>query len=265
MLIWSSKGRVIAATIAICLFSLIFLLPLVIILMSSFSQQWNGILPSGFTFIHFVNAFRGPAWDAILSSLVIGFSASLFALICGLCAALALRRHSPKIQKYLGIAFYLPSAIPSVSIGLGILVAFSQGYLQMNGTFWIIFSAHFVLISAFTFSNVSTGLARISPDIENVAFSLGASPWYRLCHVTLPLLMPWMISALALSLSLSLGELGATMMLYPPGWATLPVSIFSLTDRGNIADGSALTVVLVGMTLLLMIQLERIAKRLSSR
>nr|WP_307773232.1 ABC transporter permease subunit [Providencia stuartii] len=144
-------------------------------------------------------------------------------------------------------------------------VAFSQGYLQMNGTFWIIFSAHFVLISAFTFSNVSTGLARISPDIENVAFSLGASPWYRLCHVTLPLLMPWMISALALSLSLSLGELGATMMLYPPGWATLPVSIFSLTDRGNIADGSALTVVLVGMTLLLMIQLERIAKRLSSR
>ncbi|HEF8771736.1 MULTISPECIES: 2-aminoethylphosphonate ABC transport system, membrane component PhnV [Providencia] len=265
MLIWSSKSRVIAATIAICLFSVIFLLPLVIILMSSFSQQWNGILPSGFTFIHFVNAFRGPAWDAILSSLVIGFSASLFALICGLCAALALRRHSPKIQKYLGIAFYLPSAIPSVSIGLGILVAFSQGYLQMNGTFWIIFSAHFVLISAFTFSNVSTGLARISPDIENVAFSLGASPWYRLCHVTLPLLMPWMISALALSLSLSLGELGATMMLYPPGWATLPVSIFSLTDRGNIADGSALTVILVGMTLLLMIQLERIAKRLSSR
>ncbi|WP_419210329.1 2-aminoethylphosphonate ABC transport system, membrane component PhnV [Providencia manganoxydans] len=265
MLIWSSKGRVIAATIAICLFNVIFLLPLVIILMSSFSQQWNGILPSGFTFILFVNAFRGPAWDAILSSLVIGFSASLFALICGLCAALALRRHSPKIQKYLGIAFYLPSAIPSVSIGLGILVAFSQGYLQMNGTFWIIFSAHFVLISAFTFSNISTGLARISPDIENVAFSLGASPWYRLCHVTLPLLMPWMISALALSLSLSLGELGATMMLYPPGWATLPVSIFSLTDRGNIADGSALTVVLVGMTLLLMIQLERIAKRLSSR
>ncbi|MEY0232122.1 2-aminoethylphosphonate ABC transport system, membrane component PhnV [Providencia manganoxydans] len=265
MLIWSSKGRVAAAAIAITLFTMIFLLPLVIILMSSFSQQWNGILPSGFTFIHFVNAFRGPAWDAILSSLMIGFSASLFALVCGLWAALALRRHTPKIQKYLGIAFYLPSAIPSVSIGLGILVAFSQGYLQMNGTFWIVFSAHFVLISAFTFSNVSTGLARISPDIENVAFSLGASPWYRLCHVTLPLLMPWMISALALSLSLSLGELGATMMLYPPGWATLPVSIFSLTDRGNIADGSALTVILVGMTLLLMIQLERIAKRLSSR
>lgn len=58
-------------------------------------------------------------------------------------------------------------------------------------------------------------------------------------------------------------ELGATMMLYPPGWATLPVSIFSLTDRGNIADGAALTIVLVSVTLLLMVKLERIAKRLS--
>ncbi|MBP6122012.1 MULTISPECIES: 2-aminoethylphosphonate ABC transport system, membrane component PhnV [Providencia] len=265
MLVWSKKGRVIASLIAVALFSILFLLPLSMILLSSLSKQWNGILPTGFTFSHFVNAFSDSAWNAIVSSLVIGFSASLFALVCGLWAALALRGHNLKLQKYLSIVFYLPSAIPSVSIGLGILVAFSQGYLQMNGTFWIIFSAHFVLISAFTFSNVSTGLTRISPDIENVAFSLGASPWYRLCHVTLPLLMPWMISALALSLSLSLGELGATIMLYPPGWTTLPVSIFSLTDRGNIADGSALTIVLVAITLLLMIKLERIAKRLGQK
>ncbi len=184
------------------------------ILMSSFSRQWNGILPSGFTFEHFVNAFSGPAWDAILSSLVVGFSASLFALFCGLWAALALRRHSGKIQKWLSIAFYLPS------YSFCFYWAWDPCGIQPRlftdeRHFWIVFSAHFVLISAFTFSNVSTGLTRISPDIENVAFSLGASPWYRLCHVTLPLLMPWMISALALSLSLSLGELGATMMLYP--------------------------------------------------
>lgn len=40
-------------------------------------------------------------------------------------AALALRQHGATLQKYLGLAFYLPSAIPSVSVGLGILVAFS--------------------------------------------------------------------------------------------------------------------------------------------
>lgn len=45
------------------------------------------------------------------------------------------------------------------------------------------------------------------------------------------------------------------MMIYPPGWTTLPVAIFSLTDRGNIADGAALTIVLVAITLLLMMKL----------
>ena len=251
MLIWSHKGRAAAGTLAVVLFVGFFFLPLSVILMSSLSQQWNGLLPSGFTFGHFVNAFRGAAWDSLFSSLVVGFCASLFALLCGMWAALSLRQFSARLQKYLGLAFYLPSAIPSVSVGLGILVAFSQGPLRMNGTFWIVLAAHFVLISAFTFSNVSTGLARISPDIENVASCLGASPW--------------MISALALSLSLSMGELGATVMIYPPGWTTLPVTIFSLTDRGNIADGSALTIVLAGVTLLLMIKLERIARRLSLR
>lgn len=265
MLIWSRKGRIAAGVLATTVFTVFFFLPLAVILMSSLSQHWNGILPGGFTLIHFVNAFRGAAWDALLASLVIGFCASLFALLCGVWAALALRQYSVKAQRFLSLAFYLPSAIPSVSVGLGILVAFSQGPLQMNGTFWIVLAAHFVLISAFTFSNVSTGLARVSADIENVASSLGAAPWYRLCHVILPLLMPWMLSALALSLSLSMGELGATMMIYPPGWTTLPVAIFSLTDRGNIADGAALTIVLVAMTLLMMMKLERVAKTLGQR
>lgn len=77
------------------------------------------------------------------------------------------------------------------------------------------------------------------------------------------MIAPYMISAFALSLSLSMGELGATMMIYPPSWATLPVTIFSLTDRGSIANGATLTMILVAATLLLMLVLERISQRLT--
>ncbi|AVR02010.1 ABC transporter permease subunit [Pluralibacter gergoviae] len=265
MLIWSRKAHAVLGGLAIVLGSLFFLLPLAVILLSGLTKQWSGTLPTGFTLIHIVNAFRGAAWDALFASLVVGFCASLLALLCGVWAALALRGATARVQKALGLLFYLPSAIPSVSVGLGVLVAFSQGPLQMNGTFAIVLVVHFILISAFTFSSVATGLGRISPDIENVASSLGASPGFRLWHVTLPMLMPWLLAALALSLSLSMGELGATIMIYPPGWTTLPVAIFSLTDRGNIADGSAMTLVLVALTLLLMIALEKMARRLSQR
>ncbi len=99
MLIWSRKGRAAAGAVATVLFTAFFLLPLAVILMSSLSQQWNGILPSGFTLNHFVNALRGAAWDALLASLTIGFCASLFALLCGVWAALALRQYRDKNDK----------------------------------------------------------------------------------------------------------------------------------------------------------------------
>ncbi|VEA41617.1 phosphonate ABC transporter permease [Salmonella enterica subsp. enterica] len=101
-----------------------------------------------------------------LPASTIGFCASLFALLCGVWAALALRQYGVKTQKWLSMVFYLPSAIPSVSVGLGILVAFSQGPLQMNGTLWIVLTAHFVLISAFTFSNVSTDWRAFPPILK---------------------------------------------------------------------------------------------------
>ncbi len=61
MLIWSRKGRAAAGALAVTLFAGVFLLPLAVILLSSLSKQWNGLLPTGFTFAHFVNAFRGAA------------------------------------------------------------------------------------------------------------------------------------------------------------------------------------------------------------
>ena len=53
MLIWSRTGRTLACTLAVTLFALFFCLPLAVILMSSLSEQWNGVLPSGFTLSHF--------------------------------------------------------------------------------------------------------------------------------------------------------------------------------------------------------------------
>ena len=58
-----------------------------------------------------------------------------------------------------------------------------------------------------------------------------------------------------------MGELGATIMVYPPGWVTLPVGIFALTDRGAIFDGAALTMLLILTTLVVLIVLPRLAQR----
>ena len=84
---------------------------------------------------------------------------------------------------------------------------------------------------------------------------------FRLVHVTLPLILPQLVAAFSLSFALSMGELGATVMIYPPGWVTSPVGIFALTDRGEVFDGAALTMLLIAATLVVLIGLSRISNR----
>jgi 2-aminoethylphosphonate transport system permease protein len=257
MLVWSLSGSALVWSFAAIILGVIYVAPLAVIILASFSQQWNGILPTGFTLEHYWDVAGGAGRDAIVASLVTGLVASLLALVSGAWAALALRGRADRWAGALGLLFFIPSAVPSVSVGLGLLVAFSQKPLLLNGSTAIVFVAHYVLISAFAFGNISAGLSRLAPEYEEVASCLGATPAYRLMHVTLPLVAPYLVAAFCLSFALSMGELGATVMVYPPGWVTMPVAIFGLTDRGDIFSGAALTVILVVVTLALLIGLER--------
>jgi 2-aminoethylphosphonate transport system permease protein len=142
-----------------------------------------------------------------------------------------------------------------------VVTIYSRPPILLNGTVMIVLVAHFILISAFTYGSVSAGLARLAPDFEQVAESLGARPFYKLRRVTLPMIAPYLIAAFSLSFALSMGELGATVTVYPPGWVTLPVGIFALTDRGTIFDGAALTILLVLGTLAVLVLLSRLAER----
>lgn len=259
MLVWSRSGRFAVWSLAALLLGILFFAPLAVILMASFAGQWNGALPSSPTLAHYRDVFTGDNGNAIRTSLATGLVASSAALVMGTWAALALRLQGERWQRRLGWLFFVPSAVPSVSVGLGLLVAFSQRPVLLNGTVAIVMIAHFVLISAFTFGNVSAGLSRLPPDFEQIASSLGARPAFRLRHVTLPMIAPYLLAAFGLSFAMSMGELGATVMVYPPGWVTSPVTIFSLTDRGAVFSGAALTIVLIATTLLLLLALERIS------
>ncbi|MEJ1977095.1 MAG: ABC transporter permease subunit [Acetobacteraceae bacterium] len=200
----------------------------------------------------------GPAWRR-------GSSRARWRWCSGTWAALALHAVRPGPRRFLDVLFFVPSAVPSVSVGLGLLVAFSRPPFLLNGTIWIVLIAHLVLVSAFTYGNVSAGLARLAPELEEMAQSLGASPSFRLRRVTLPLVTPYLIAAFSLSFALSMGELGATVMVYPPGWVTMPVGIFALTDRGDVFEGAALTMLLAASTLAVLVGLSQVPTRATAR
>ncbi|GHI07437.1 ABC transporter permease [Streptomyces cellostaticus] len=265
MLVHSRRAKWAVWAVFLVLFLPLFALPLLVVLGASFATHWSGVLPSGLTTGHYRAATRGEALQALTTSLVTAVTASLLALATGTWAALAGAALKKRHRRLLDALFVLPVAVPSVVVGLSVLVAFSKPPMLLNGTRWIVILAHTVLVTAFAHQSVSAAITRLDPAYEQAAASLGARPAYVLWRVRLPLLLPSLTAAAGLCFALSMGELSATMMLYPPDWTPLPVLIYAATDRGALFAGSAIAVVLMAATLLVLFAVSRVRTRASYR
>ncbi|MFB6817198.1 ABC transporter permease [Streptomyces sp. NPDC056347] len=265
MLVHSRTGKWASWAVFFLLFVPLFAVPLLVILAASFTTNWSGAFPSGPTTKHYAAATGGDSLQALTTSLITAVSASLLALAVGSWAALAAASLRRRGKRFLDALFMLPVAVPSVVVGLAVLVAFSKPPMLLNGTRWIVILAHTILVTAFAYSSVSAAIVRLDPMYEQAAASLGARPGYVLWRIKLPLLLPSLTAAAGLCFALSMGELSATMMLYPPDWTPLPVQIFAATDRGSLFTGAAVAVVLMGTTLLVLLGVSRIRTRASYR
>lgn len=265
MLLWSRRSRLAVLAVFVAVVLVVFIAPLATVVLAGLAGSWTGPLPSGLGFARFGEALSGENLASLSVSLQTAFLAGGLALLLGTWAAIGAREVPEWLRRVTDAVFHLPIAVPSVAIGLGLLIAFNSRPLLLGGTRWIVILAHFVLVLAFAFSSVSAALDRLNPAYRQAAESLGARPARVLFGVTLPLLLPALGAAAGLAIALSMGELGATIMVYPATWKTLPVTIFGLTDRGQAFQAAASTTVLLLVTLIALIALGRIRGRAALR
>jgi 2-aminoethylphosphonate transport system permease protein len=239
-------------------FGAVVVAPIAILTLAGTARSWTGVLPTDYTLDHLRGALSGVQVASLLVSIQTAALAGLLAVAAGSWAALALPAAPRWLRRVLDAFLHMPVAVPSVVVGLGLLVAFSQRPLLLNGTRWIVLIAHAVLVVAFAYSTVSAAVVQTDPIFAHVAASLGAAPGRVLWRIRLPMLLPAIGAATSLSVALSMGEVGATIMVYPPDWRTLPVTIFTLTDRGNAFDAAADTLVLLAASLVVLTVLGRL-------
>jgi 2-aminoethylphosphonate transport system permease protein len=190
---------------------------------------------------------------------------AIVAVAVGTWAALVAHSARGRVAKAIDTLFHLPAAVPSVVVGLGLLAAFSRPPLTLNGTATIVIIAQSTLVLAFAYSTVAGAAESLDPVLDQVAGSLGASALRVLVTVRLPLLLPAIGAALGLAFALCMGELGATTMVYPASWRTLPVTIFTLADRGSVFLATADTLVLIAVTVSVLAVISRIRGRTAER
>jgi 2-aminoethylphosphonate transport system permease protein len=261
MIFYSKAARRLAWTVFALLAAVFFGLPLLMLLLAALAKQWSGVLVTQFGVDHLLGALQGSRGRALLISLMTASIATLGAVVIGTWGALAARNLKGWLRRSMDGIYVVPITLPTVTVGLALLVTFSRPPFLLNGTPVLVIMAHVILITAYTYNCIRAGLARLPETYEQVAASLGGSRSYILRRVTLPLLRPYLAAAASLSFAFSMGELGATVMVYPPSWVTAPVDIYALTDRGSIFSGAAVSVMLLGATVAALLILNRLGRR----
>lgn len=265
MLLWTTRARALLIGVFALVVAVVFVAPLATVALAAFAGTWNGPLPSNLGLGNFTAALSDENLASMSVSLQTAFLGGGLALVLGTWAALAARDAPRWLARTTDAICHLPLAVPSVAIGLGLLIAFNERPLLLGGTKWIVILAHAVLVLSFAYSTVSAALRRLDPAYAQAAESLGAGPARVLTRVTLPLLLPSLGAAAALAFALSMGELGATIMVYPASWKTLPVTIFGLTDRGQTFLAAACTVLLLAVTMIVLVGLGKVRGRAALR
>jgi putative spermidine/putrescine transport system permease protein len=231
---------------AVVAFNLICLaLPTVIILVTSFTA--GNIIrfpPEGLSLRWYATLLEETDFqDAFGRSLYVAIICTLVSIPSGTLAALALARYRIKFLRTLQIYFLLPFTIPLIVAGLGMMQLF--GELRVLGQLWPVGLAACIVNLPFMIWAVSASVNALDPDLENAAANCGAPPVQTFLTVTLPAVMPGVITGALLMFVLAFNEFIVSLLLTDARTVTLPVLIYNSIRSVITPDLAAVSVLYV--------------------
>ena len=148
-----------------------------------------------------------------------------------------------------------PLVVPEIAVAVATLAFFSEIGLQLGLGNLII--AHTVFCIPFAFLPIQARLADMGSTVEDAARDLYSNEWQVFRRVTLPLLLPAILSGGMLSFAASLDDFLISMLLANAGQTTLPVYIYGMLRRGVTPEVNAIsTLLLVSSVLIVVIALK---------
>ncbi len=192
----------------------------------TFTQQMLTLHPSGFSTQWYHRFFTSPEWlRAVKNSFIISPAAALIATALGTLAALGLTRpHMPLRGAVTGILI-LPMIVPLIITATALFFALS--YTHLVNTYVGIIVAHSILGVPFVVITVSATLSGFDQQLYRAALSLGASPVRAFFQVTMPLILPGIISGALFAFMTSFDEVVIVLFIAGPTQTTLPLQMWT--------------------------------------
>jgi len=230
-----------------------FYLPLAVLVIYSFNNG-KGMAWQGFSLRWYKELFRHSSniWKAFYYSIFIALISSFVSTVIGTFGAIALKWFDFKGKKYLKNISVLPLVVPDIIIGVSLLIMFATVKFKLGIT--TIFIAH-------TTFNIPYVLFIILSRLDEFeAYDLGATNRQTLTKVIIPMLLPAIVSAFLMALTLSFDDFVITFFVSGPGSSTLPLRIYSMIRLGVSPVVNALSVLLIAISILLTLSTKKLQK-----
>jgi spermidine/putrescine transport system permease protein len=177
---------------------------------------------------------------ALLRSVEIGAATGLFATALGIMASLGLSARRLRLRAVIVAILLLPLVVPYISLAVGLLLVLNELGLQIS--LGGVFLGHTVIALPFSILVVLPRLRSLDPAMNEAARDLGAGQITAFNLVTLPLLMPSLVSSFLICFVTSFDEFAIASFLAPPGLPTYPVFLYS----GSRAPGLLPELIAIG-------------------
>jgi putrescine transport system permease protein len=192
--------------------------------------------------------------DAALLSMRVALTTGCGAVILGTLAGLVLARFGRfRGRTLLSVMTTAPLVMPEIITGLSMLLLFVALQQLADALFGSSFNrgittltlAHITFSVSYVTVIVRSRLANFDDSLEEAALDLGARPAKVFWRITLPLIMPAIISGWLLAFTLSWDDVVISQFVSGPGSSTLPMVIFSKVRLGVSPDVNALATLMV--------------------
>lgn len=247
-------------TLCVCL-SLFILAPFLMIALRSVGKGWFGKLwlPPRLTWEWYRWAIEvGNIPEVMKNTLIIGVIAVVVSTVIGIFAGWAFgRRHLPGKELLMAIVL-LPRMIPPITYALGVAKIFYA--LQLVDTHLGVALAHVSVCAPYAILVLSATFEGLDGRVLEAASVCGANTVKRFFYVVLPLIMPGILASMLFSFTHSYNEFTLTLLTYGPNTVTLPVRTYLAVGDGYWEITSAMAVIMVVPSLLILATLQRRAK-----
>jgi spermidine/putrescine transport system permease protein len=259
----SRNGRI--ALRALFLLVVLFLYaPIVILLIFSFNNSELPSFPlSGFT-LHWYREFltNSDLKGALETSAIIAALSSLGAVLLGVLASIALARRRFRGKAAVSALLLSPLVIPYVVFGISLLLLFHQ--LGIPRSILTVVIGHIVISLPYTILVLVPRIEQIDVSLEEAAYDLGASRLRTFRSITLPLILPAVVSAFLIAFTTSFDEYAVASFVVGTR-LTFPIYLYSaLRFPSQLPQVIAVAVVVLVISLVVVVAAE-LGRRLVER